>query len=208
MFPNDINVFKITSAKSDDVSITRDRKRKTTRSCFRNLSRNLGYPGCNNALMPANDPFSPFSLIPLPSPFGIGLMDSSCFRRRNERERERVRCVNEGYIRLKEHLPIDNKEKRLSKVETLRCAIQYIKYLQGLLQEGNFDKDHNSKLKFTNNKMTFSSDYRSGAHADSVFVCSKNSLFPGNYEYDDSDYDVMNSSSDFTEASSDAESLK
>lgn len=173
------------------------------------LSRNLGYTSCNNALGPANDPFSPFSLIPLPSPFGIGLLDSSCFRRRNERERERVRCVNEGYIRLKEHLPIDNKEKRLSKVETLRCAIQYIKYLQGLLQEGNFHKDHNnSKWKFTNNKMTFSSDYTRGAQDDSVLVCSKTSFFSGNYEYDDSDYDVMNSSSDFNEVSSDAESLK
>ncbi|XP_038130500.1 achaete-scute homolog 4 isoform X1 [Cyprinodon tularosa] len=54
-------------------------------------------------------------------------------QKRNERERHRVRCVNEGYARLREHLPRDFEDKRLSKVETLRAAIDYIKHLQGLL---------------------------------------------------------------------------
>lgn len=54
-------------------------------------------------------------------------------RKRNERERQRVRCVNEGYARLREHLPQEFEDKRLSKVETLRAAIAYIKRLQSLL---------------------------------------------------------------------------
>lgn len=54
-------------------------------------------------------------------------------RKRNERERQRVRCVNEGYARLREHLPQEFEDKRLSKVETLRAAINYINHLQGLL---------------------------------------------------------------------------
>lgn len=62
-------------------------------------------------------------------------------RRRNERERQRVRCVNEGYARLREHLPIKDKEKRLSKVETLRGAIEYINYLQRLLATGKAASD-------------------------------------------------------------------
>ncbi|XP_010900534.1 achaete-scute homolog 3 [Esox lucius] len=53
-------------------------------------------------------------------------------RKRNERERQRVRCVNEGYARLREHLPQEFEDKRLSKVETLRAAIDYIKHLQGV----------------------------------------------------------------------------
>lgn len=53
--------------------------------------------------------------------------------KRNERERERVRCVNEGYARLRQHLPLENKDKRVSKVETLRYAIQYINHLQQIL---------------------------------------------------------------------------
>lgn len=54
--------------------------------------------------------------------------------KRNERERQRVRCVNEGYARLREHLPQEFEDKRLSKVETLRAAISYIKHLQNLLE--------------------------------------------------------------------------
>lgn len=59
---------------------------------------------------------------------------SSFIRKRNERERQRVRCVNEGYARLREHLPQEFEDKRLSKVETLRAAISYIKHLQNLLE--------------------------------------------------------------------------
>lgn len=55
-------------------------------------------------------------------------------RKRNERERQRVRFVNEGYARLREHLPQEFEDKRLSKVETLRAAISYIKHLQNLLE--------------------------------------------------------------------------
>ncbi|KAL0962751.1 hypothetical protein UPYG_G00344880 [Umbra pygmaea] len=67
----------------------------------------------------------------------IGVYDYSFepafIRKRNERERQRVRCVNEGYARLRDHLPQEFEDKRLSKVETLRAAIDYIKHLQNLL---------------------------------------------------------------------------
>ncbi|CAG5134181.1 unnamed protein product [Candidula unifasciata] len=77
------------------------------------------------------DPYSPLCMVPLPG----HLIETNFIRRRNERERERVRCVNEGYDRLKEHLPIVNKDRRISKVETLRRAIEYIRELQTLLEE-------------------------------------------------------------------------
>ncbi|NWS15084.1 ASCL3 protein, partial [Pachyramphus minor] len=54
-------------------------------------------------------------------------------RKRNERERQRVKCVNEGYAKLRHHLPKEYLEKWLSKVETLRAAIKYIRYLQSVL---------------------------------------------------------------------------
>ncbi|KAG7477646.1 hypothetical protein MATL_G00071770 [Megalops atlanticus] len=54
-------------------------------------------------------------------------------QKRNERERQRVKCVNQGYAKLRDHLPGGAGDKRLSKVETLRAAIRYIKYLQGLV---------------------------------------------------------------------------
>lgn len=71
-------------------------------------------------------------------------------RKRNERERMRVRSVNEGYARLRDHLPLEPTEKRLSKVETLRGAIKYIKLLEKVLKET--DKDNNSNEGDRNNE--------------------------------------------------------
>ena len=81
-----------------------------------------------------NNPFSPYCRIPLPNPYGNEYGAEPAFiRKRNERERERVRCVNDGYARLRQHVPHVNKDKRVSKVETLRAAIEYIQHLQGIL---------------------------------------------------------------------------
>lgn len=55
-------------------------------------------------------------------------------QKRNERERQRVKCVNQGYAELRDHLPGGTSDKCLSKVETLRAAISYINYLQGLVE--------------------------------------------------------------------------
>lgn len=79
--------------------------------------------------------------------------------RRNERERNRVKMVNNGFALLREHLPIEDlqafeqpggsetpdgtssggksagqKAKKFSKVETLRAAIQRIKMLEELIR--------------------------------------------------------------------------
>ncbi|XP_054159611.1 transcription factor 15-like [Oppia nitens] len=92
-----------------------------------------------------NDPFSPHCKIPLPGDYGNShFFDTTTFiRRRNERERARVRSVNDGFERLRQHLPLSPtlKDKRLSKVETLRFAITYINHLQSVL---------NSKSQTTN----------------------------------------------------------
>lgn len=64
-------------------------------------------------------------------------------RKRNERERQRVKCVNEGYAKLRHHLPKEYIEKRLSKVETLRAAIKYISYLQSVLYSDSVAAEKN-----------------------------------------------------------------
>nr|CAC27517.1 ASH2 protein [Cupiennius salei] len=55
--------------------------------------------------------------------------------RRNERERNRVRLVNLGFANLRQHVPNSSKNKKMSKVDTLRSAVEYIKQLQELLGE-------------------------------------------------------------------------
>ncbi|XP_030296276.1 achaete-scute homolog 4-like [Sparus aurata] len=80
-------------------------------------------------------PYTRFSYFPFHGALGVCdySFEPAFIRKRNERERHRVRCVNEGYARLREHLPQELEDKRLSKVETLRAAIDYIKHLQRLL---------------------------------------------------------------------------
>lgn len=57
--------------------------------------------------------------------------------RRNERERNRVKQVNLGFATLREHvrLPNGSKNKKMSKVETLKGALDYIRRLQNMLGE-------------------------------------------------------------------------
>lgn len=60
---------------------------------------------------------------------------TSSVTKRNERERNRVRLVNEGFTCLRQKIPLAHGKKRLSKVETLRYATDYIKQLQCVIQE-------------------------------------------------------------------------
>lgn len=87
------------------------------------------WKGPGTGLLPYMSPFqnhTPFSVCECP-------LEPVLIQKRNERERQRVRCVNQGYTHLRNHLPGLNQDKRLSKVETLRAAIRYIKYLQSLV---------------------------------------------------------------------------
>lgn len=93
-----------------------------------------------------NDPFSQRCRIPMPGLIPMSRyhlwLETSFMCRRNERERQRVRNVNDGFSRLRNHLPrTANMRRRQSKVETLQHAIKYIKYLQNLLG----DKKENEK---------------------------------------------------------------
>ena len=81
------------------------------------------------------DPFSAECRIPLPNNYcDLPRIHVSNIRRRNERERERVRCVNDGYASLRRHLPLENRDKRISKVETLKMAARYIQHMRDILE--------------------------------------------------------------------------
>lgn len=65
------------------------------------------------------------NILPRPQPAAVA--------RRNERERNRVKMVNTGFDTLREHVPFGKKNKKMSKVDTLKAAADYIKYLQEIL---------------------------------------------------------------------------
>lgn len=123
-----------------------------SRSGHPDCSASLGGTGGSGAPMIMyrgtleQDPFSPHCRIPLPygaSSYGsVGDYhfgcDNSFIRRRNARERERVRAVNEEFERLKAHLPLAEKNRRrVSKVDILRMARDYILALDDLLKSAD-----------------------------------------------------------------------
>ena len=65
--------------------------------------------------------------------------------RRNARERNRVKGVNDGFGFLKKHVP--SLKNKSSKVETLRGAIEYIKGLRNMLGE-DIEDFKNSTFEF------------------------------------------------------------
>nr|SPH29657.1 ASH [Mesovelia mulsanti] len=80
--------------------------------------------------------------------FAYGGMQPASVARRNARERNRVKQVNNGFATLRSHIPVSvaaalgaaspggrGASKKLSKVETLRLAVEYIRSLQDMLEE-------------------------------------------------------------------------
>ena len=65
----------------------------------------------------------------------VATMDPVAVARRNERERNRVKQVNDGFNELRKKIPYIPEKKKFSKVEILRFAMTYIKELQGLIEE-------------------------------------------------------------------------
>lgn len=87
--------------------------------------------------------------------------------RRNARERNRVKQVNNGFSMLRDHIPPEiadtfeqagrGNAKKLSKVETLRMAVEYIRSLEKMLSlDTSNDSGSSSPLYLNNNNSTFS----------------------------------------------------
>lgn len=65
----------------------------------------------------------------------VATMDPVAVARRNERERNRVKQVNDGFDALRKRVPFLPDKKKFSKVEILRCAMMYIRDLKDIVEE-------------------------------------------------------------------------
>lgn len=74
--------------------------------------------------------------------------------RRNERERNRVRQVNAGFDRLRDHVPQGRRNRKLSKVDTLRAAVEYIAHLQAILGRSDSDEGLGSDENYLEHVVT------------------------------------------------------
>ena len=97
----------------------------------------------------------------------------SAVTRRNERERNRVRLVNEGFTSLRQKIPFVHGKKRLSKVETLRYAVDYIKLLQCIIREHD-ERFSGDATKGIGNKTVFR-----GQESDGRILSDVNEAFSG-----------------------------
>lgn len=69
----------------------------------------------------------------------------------NARERQRTQALNDAYDLLRDVLPITTKEK-LSKIETLKTATKYIKFLKQILRS-NLNEDGDSDVENKGNSL-------------------------------------------------------
>ncbi|TDG43070.1 hypothetical protein AWZ03_010510 [Drosophila navojoa] len=87
------------------------------------------------------------------SPYNVD--QSQSVQRRNARERNRVKQVNNSFARLRQHIPQSiiadltkgggrGPHKKISKVDTLRIAVEYIRRLQDLVDDLNGGPSTNS----------------------------------------------------------------
>lgn len=89
------------------------------------------------------------------SPYNVD--QSQSVQRRNARERNRVKQVNNSFARLRQHIPQSiiadltkgggrGPHKKISKVDTLRIAVEYIRRLQDLVDDLNGGPSNTSMM--------------------------------------------------------------
>lgn len=92
----------------------------------------------------------------------VGINLEQYISKRNERERSRVRNVNDAFDNLKNSLPLEAEKltKRMSKVEILRTAISYIRNLEGVL---GYEQQNNIGMgrqhQYDNNNYNYNYNY-------------------------------------------------
>lgn len=106
-------------------------------------------------------------------------------QRRNARERNRVKQVNNGFANLRQHIPNEiitalthggrGASKKLSKVDTLRMAVEYIRQLQELLDDA--DTDASSSASTRSSQLSASEPYYTNTSIPPP-PCSESSASP------------------------------
>lgn len=97
---------------------------------------------------------------------GFGkIQKPSSMTRRNARERRRVKMINMGYETLRTHIPTGSENRKLSKVDTLRAAVDYIKNLQLLLDATDPAKTPTSDISLEELGLTQSTTSPTSSHA-------------------------------------------
>lgn len=119
--------------------------------------------------------------------------------RRNARERNRVKQVNNGFATLRSHIPASvaaalssekssprnsSASKKLSKVETLKMAVEYIRSLQQMLEDHNNSLEKKVSLDQVNYEKQF--DIDENYYSSSPETVHSSTMGDSNQQYPDS----------------------
>lgn len=143
-------------------------------------------------------------------PYGASPQQPASVARRNARERNRVKQVNNGFATLRQHIPASlasaispqsgggtgrGASKKLSKVETLRLAVEYIRSLQQLIDEHENDNSINRVMNetldnryYTNSPDSLNQQYSSYPILLPTPSCSEASVSPTPSQGSESSY--------------------
>ncbi|XP_030568499.1 achaete-scute complex protein T4 [Drosophila novamexicana] len=111
------------------------------------------------------------------SPYNVD--QSQSVQRRNARERNRVKQVNNSFARLRQHIPQSiiadltkgggrGPHKKISKVDTLRIAVEYIRRLQDLVDDLNGGPSSNSNGSCTMAQLNLCLDEETCSNSSSI----------------------------------------
>ena len=133
----------------------------------------------------------PYGYTGLPHPGAASSSrQMSSVARRNERERNRVRLVNHGFAQLRQHVPSTaGRSKKMSKVDTLKAAVDYIQQLRDVLEDADSAASSNDDASSTTSSSP--SSYPEGSlpalspASSASGSCPDGSRSPGGYSSDD-----------------------
>ena len=115
----------------------------------------------------------------------FGAQPPASVARRNARERNRVKQVNMGFAILRQHIPSSfgssssrsssssgSKSRKVSKVDTLRCAVEYIRSLKEMLDD-NENAPSSSASSTSSDNMSPPANVHSGAKQSFTYSSSQ-----------------------------------
>lgn len=116
------------------------------------------------------------------NPYGAPPQQPASVARRNARERNRVKQVNNGFATLRQHIPASvsaalspqgssgsssgsgrGQNKKLSKVETLRLAVEYIRSLQQMIDDHENDMSNGRPIENQHQQTVIDNRYYSSS---------------------------------------------
>ncbi|KAM7349192.1 achaete-scute family bHLH transcription factor scute [Cochliomyia hominivorax] len=135
--------------------------------------------------------------VPANCPAAYNPDQSQSVLRRNARERNRVKQVNNSFSRLRQHIPQSiiadltkgggrGPQKKISKVDTLRIAVEYIRRLQDLLEDLNGGSSNSTQTQYESqnsancdsaSNSSFSSSSSSGSSSPASYTTSNTPVY-------------------------------